>query len=110
MCKTLQTPSVTVKVNDVANLWVFYGDWNGQKRSLHFRSMRNPFSSHRSPRRRNSAVATAPSVETQRRMYELMTLMKTVDDRMVKGITNGEFITFYYSYRGQEAIGPTSVF
>ena len=37
-------------------------------------------------------------------MYELMTLMKTVDDRMVKGISTGEFITFYYSYRGQEAI------
>ena len=37
-------------------------------------------------------------------MYELMTLMKTVDDRMAKGISTGEFITFYYSYRGQEAI------
>jgi pyruvate dehydrogenase E1 component alpha subunit len=37
-------------------------------------------------------------------MYELMTLMKAVDDRIVKSIGSGEFVTFYYSYRGQEAI------
>jgi pyruvate dehydrogenase E1 component alpha subunit len=49
-------------------------------------------------------VLPAPSADMQRRMYELMTLMKAVDDRMVKGISAGEFITFYYSYRGQEAI------
>ena len=46
----------------------------------------------------------SPSPDVQRRLYELMALMKATDDRMVKGITSGEFITFYYSFRGQEAI------
>jgi pyruvate dehydrogenase E1 component alpha subunit len=47
---------------------------------------------------------TEPSTDVQRRMYELMALMKATDDRMTKGISTGEFITFYYPHRGQEAI------
>jgi pyruvate dehydrogenase E1 component alpha subunit len=50
------------------------------------------------------SARSLPSPDVQRRMYELMALMKTTDDRMVKGIGAGEFITFYYSFRGQEAI------
>ena len=45
-----------------------------------------------------------PSEDEQRRMYELMLVMQAADDRMVKGISSGEFLTYYYSHRGQEAI------
>ncbi|ORB87960.1 Acetoin:2,6-dichlorophenolindophenol oxidoreductase subunit alpha [Mycobacterium persicum] len=41
----------------------------------------------------------------RRRLYELMTLMKTADDRLAKGISTGEFICVYWPSRGQEAIG-----
>lgn len=37
-------------------------------------------------------------------MYELMTLMKLTDDRLAKGIGNGEFLAIYWPHRGQEAI------
>jgi pyruvate dehydrogenase E1 component alpha subunit len=40
----------------------------------------------------------------QRRLYELMTLMKAADDRLAKGIASGEFMCVYWPSRGQEAI------
>jgi pyruvate dehydrogenase E1 component alpha subunit len=40
----------------------------------------------------------------QRRIYELMTLMKAADDRLSKGIASGEFLCVYWPSRGQEAI------
>ncbi|WP_081290117.1 thiamine pyrophosphate-dependent dehydrogenase E1 component subunit alpha [Mycobacterium asiaticum] len=40
----------------------------------------------------------------QRRLYELMVLMKTADDRLSKGIATGEFLCVYWPSRGQEAI------
>jgi acetoin:2,6-dichlorophenolindophenol oxidoreductase subunit alpha len=42
--------------------------------------------------------------ETQRRLYELMVLMKAADDRLSKGIGTGEFMCVYWPSRGQEAI------
>jgi len=45
-----------------------------------------------------------PSAEVQRRMYELMALMKAADDRLSKGISTGEFMCVYWPSRGQEAI------
>ena len=42
--------------------------------------------------------------DTQRRMYALMVLMKTADDRLSKGIGTGEFMCVYWPSRGQEAI------
>src|SRR4051812_32704652 len=42
--------------------------------------------------------------DVQRRLYELMTLMKAADERLVKGISTGEFICTYWPSRGQEAI------
>ena len=47
---------------------------------------------------------TAASADQQRRMYELMTLMKLLDDRLSKGISSGEFAAVYWPHRGQEAI------
>ena len=49
-------------------------------------------------------VSKTPSGAARRRMYELMVLMKEVDDRVTEGIKTGEFIAIYYSHRGQEAI------
>jgi len=40
----------------------------------------------------------------RRRLYELMVLMKTADDRLSKGIATGEFMCVYWPSRGQEAI------
>ena len=37
-------------------------------------------------------------------MYELMVLMKAMDDRMFWGASSGEFIANYFPFRGQEAI------
>jgi TPP-dependent pyruvate/acetoin dehydrogenase alpha subunit len=45
-----------------------------------------------------------PSADEQRRLYELMALMKAADDRLSKGIASGEFICVYWPSRGQEAI------
>ncbi len=42
--------------------------------------------------------------ETQKRIYALMVLMKTADDRLSKGIGTGEFMCVYWPSRGQEAI------
>jgi pyruvate dehydrogenase E1 component alpha subunit len=42
---------------------------------------------------------------SQRRLYELMTLMKAADDRLTKGIATGEVQCVYWPSRGQEAIG-----
>ncbi|OBF21102.1 pyruvate dehydrogenase [Mycobacterium kubicae] len=44
------------------------------------------------------------SAQTERRLYELMTLMKAADDRLSKGISTGEFMCVYWPSRGQEAI------
>jgi acetoin:2,6-dichlorophenolindophenol oxidoreductase subunit alpha len=44
------------------------------------------------------------SAESQKRIYELMVLMKTADDRLSKGIGTGEFMCVYWPSRGQEAI------
>ncbi len=41
---------------------------------------------------------------SERRLYELMVLMKTADDRLSKGIGTGEFMCVYWPSRGQEAI------
>jgi acetoin:2,6-dichlorophenolindophenol oxidoreductase subunit alpha len=45
-----------------------------------------------------------PTAAQRRQMYELMTLMKLVDDRLAKGISSGEFLAVYWPHRGQEAI------
>ena len=42
--------------------------------------------------------------DTQKRVYALMVLMKTADDRLSKGIGTGEFMCVYWPSRGQEAI------
>ena len=47
---------------------------------------------------------SGPPVEVQRRLYELMVLMKAADDRLTKGIGTGEFMCVYWPSRGQEAI------
>ena len=44
------------------------------------------------------------ATETQRRLYQLMVLMKAADDRLSKGIGTGEFMCVYWPSRGQEAI------
>ena len=44
------------------------------------------------------------SPDVQRRLYELMVLMKAADDRLSKGIGTGEFMCVYWPSRGQEAI------
>jgi acetoin:2,6-dichlorophenolindophenol oxidoreductase subunit alpha len=48
------------------------------------------------------AAELAP--ETQKRIYALMVLMKSADDRLSKGIGTGEFMCVYWPSRGQEAI------
>jgi len=40
----------------------------------------------------------------ERRLYELMVLMKAADDRLSKGISTGEFMCVYWPSRGQEAV------
>jgi acetoin:2,6-dichlorophenolindophenol oxidoreductase subunit alpha len=50
----------------------------------------------------NDGNAQSPSA--QRRLYELMVLMKAADDRLSKGIGTGEFMCVYWPSRGQEAI------
>ena len=56
-------------------------------------------------RKRSSRMTTsAPPEDVQRRLYELMALMKTADDRLSKGIGTGEFVCRYWPSRGQEAI------
>ncbi|OBG36058.1 thiamine pyrophosphate-dependent dehydrogenase E1 component subunit alpha [Mycobacterium sp. E3198] len=43
-------------------------------------------------------------MDIERRLYELMILMKAADDRLSKGIGTGEFMCVYWPSRGQEAI------
>src|SRR5262245_24877404 len=43
----------------------------------------------------------------QRRIYELMSLIKAADDRLAKGISTGEFGFAYWPVRGQEAIAAS---
>jgi pyruvate dehydrogenase E1 component alpha subunit len=45
-----------------------------------------------------------PATGVERRLYELMVLMKAADDRLSKGIGTGEFMCVYWPSRGQEAI------
>jgi pyruvate dehydrogenase E1 component alpha subunit len=45
-----------------------------------------------------------PTAVVQRRIYELMTLMKAADDRLSKGIRSGEIQCVYWPPRGQEGI------
>jgi acetoin:2,6-dichlorophenolindophenol oxidoreductase subunit alpha len=40
----------------------------------------------------------------QRRLYELMSLMKAADERLSRGIASGELLCVYWPPRGQEAI------
>ena len=47
---------------------------------------------------------TDPSVDVLRTMFEVMTLVKTCDERLRKGIATGEFMTVFWPPRGQEAI------
>lgn len=49
-------------------------------------------------------MTDAPPPDIQRRLYELMVLMKTADDRLSGGISTGEFLCVYWPSRGQEAI------
>ncbi len=42
--------------------------------------------------------------DVERRLYQLMVLMKAADDRLSKGIGTGEFMCVYWPSRGQEAI------
>lgn len=44
------------------------------------------------------------ATDVERRLYELMILMKAADDRLSKGIGTGEFMCVYWPSRGQEAI------
>lgn len=44
-----------------------------------------------------------PAADVRHRMYELMSLMKLVDDRVTSAIRSGEVVAIYYSHRGQEA-------
>lgn len=46
----------------------------------------------------------SPEKDIQERLYALMVLMKTADDRLSKGIGTGEFMCVYWPSRGQEAI------
>ncbi|MGB6207304.1 MAG: thiamine pyrophosphate-dependent dehydrogenase E1 component subunit alpha [Mycobacterium sp.] len=50
-----------------------------------------------------TATAELPPA-TLKRIYALMVLMKTADDRLSKGIGTGEFMCVYWPSRGQEAI------
>jgi TPP-dependent pyruvate/acetoin dehydrogenase alpha subunit len=52
----------------------------------------------------NDRQHDAPSADAQRRLYELMVLMKAADDRLSKGIASGELQCVYWPPRGQEAV------
>jgi pyruvate dehydrogenase E1 component alpha subunit len=49
-------------------------------------------------------VSGGDDAGVERRLYELMVLMKAADDRLSKGIGTGEFLCVYWPSRGQEAI------
>jgi TPP-dependent pyruvate/acetoin dehydrogenase alpha subunit len=46
----------------------------------------------------------SPPSDVLRRMFEVMTLIKTCDERLRKGLGTGEFMTVFWPPRGQEAI------
>jgi acetoin:2,6-dichlorophenolindophenol oxidoreductase subunit alpha len=46
----------------------------------------------------------APQAADQRRMYELMVLIRACDDRVRRGLSGGEFACTYWPATGQEAI------
>lgn len=48
--------------------------------------------------------AGAPAKETRRRMYELMVLIRSCDERIRRGLAGGEFACTYWPATGQEAI------
>src|ERR1039458_8080444 len=52
----------------------------------------------------NDRQEAAPSADVQRRLYELMVLIKAADDRLSKGIASGELQCVYWPPRGQEAV------
>jgi len=45
-----------------------------------------------------------PPTDVRERMFSVMTLIKTCDERLRKGISSGEFMTVFWPPRGQEAI------
>jgi acetoin:2,6-dichlorophenolindophenol oxidoreductase subunit alpha len=45
-----------------------------------------------------------PATDVRERMFSVMTLIKTCDERLRKGIGSGEFMTVFWPPRGQEAI------
>ena len=49
-------------------------------------------------------TGTMPTNDVLRTMFEVMTLVKTCDERLRKGIATGEFMTVFWPPRGQEAI------
>src|SRR5208337_3596938 len=66
---------------------------------------RDGSTNHAGPQgKRSAAVTEKDATETQRRLYQLMVLMKAADDRLSKGIGTGEFMCVYWPSRGQEAI------
>lgn len=52
----------------------------------------------------DTAPQSHSATDIERRLYELMVLMKAADDRLSTGIGTGEFICVYWPSRGQEAI------
>src|SRR5580700_6530811 len=46
----------------------------------------------------------SPPSDVLRHMFEVMTLIKTCDERLRKGLGTGEFMTVFWPPRGQEAI------
>ncbi len=48
--------------------------------------------------------ANLPPAHVRRRMYELMTLIRSCDDRVRRGLSAGEFACTYWPATGQEAI------
>ena len=52
----------------------------------------------------SAGVAEAPDPAARRRMYELMTLILTCDERIRRGLSAGEFAFTYWPATGQEAV------
>ena len=48
--------------------------------------------------------ASLPPAHVRRRMYELMTLIRSCDERVRRGLSSGEFACTYWPATGQEAI------
>jgi TPP-dependent pyruvate/acetoin dehydrogenase alpha subunit len=52
----------------------------------------------------SAGSAAVPGAEDRIRMYELMVLIRTCDERVRRGLSAGEFATTYWPATGQEAI------